>query len=56
MQTTQKEEQKLSDEAHEYLSNFCHDYCKDEDDRKTFFFNLNKYLNAEIELEKFCNQ
>ncbi len=56
---TEKEQEALkkeSDTAYNFLSNFCQDYCKSEEDRKEFYKNLSDYINAEIELEKFCNQ
>lgn len=56
MEETKEELQKESDNAYKFLSNFCVDYCKDEEERKEFYKNLAEYLDAEIELEKFCNQ
>ena len=54
--TTLKIEQARSDKAFKFLSNFCEDYCKDKKDRDEFFTQLAEYLDAEIEMERFCNQ
>ena len=51
-----KEAKKQSDVAYKFLSNFCTDYCKDEEERENFFTNLSQYLEAEIELEGRSNQ
>ena len=55
MEYTREEAEKDSDESYKYLYNFCMDYCKDETDRQEFFKQLNKYVEAESELDKFCN-
>lgn len=43
-------------DAYKFLHSFCLDYCKDEESRAEFFKNLNAYLEAEIELEKYCGR
>lgn len=48
--------QKESDKHYGFIENFVTDYCKEDEDRQEFFEHLNGYLNAEIEIEKFCGQ
>lgn len=50
-----KELQAESDKHYTYIENFVNDYCKDDEDKIEFFKHLNGYLEAEIELEGFCN-
>ena len=54
--TTYEEEQARSDKAFQFLESFCKDYCDEEDDREEFFTQLAEHVDAQIELEKFCNQ
>ena len=48
--------EKLSDKEYKFIWNFVENYCKTDKDKVEFFKHLNGYLEAEIELEKFCNQ
>jgi len=50
-----KKLQKESDKHYKYITNFVNDYCKSDGDKVDFFDHLNLYLEAEIELEKWCN-
>ncbi len=52
---TYKELEKDSNEHYQFLKKFCLDYCKDKKDQREFFENLSFYVDAEIEMEKFCN-
>jgi len=54
--TTYEEEQARSDKAFQFIENFVNDYCKEEKDKEEFFSQLAEYEDAQIELEKFCNQ
>jgi hypothetical protein len=51
-----KQLQRESNKGYKYIKNFVDDYCKSDKDKIEFFKNLNLYLEAEIELEKLCNQ
>ena len=51
-----EEEQARSDKAFQFIENFVNDYCKEEKDKEEFFSQLAEYEDAQIELEKFCNQ
>ena len=54
--TTYEEEQARSDKAFQFIENFVNDCCKEEKDKEEFFSQLAEYEDAQIELEKFCNQ
>lgn len=45
--------EKQSLKSWEYLTNFCTDYTKDEEERTEFLNHLSQYLESEIELNKF---
>jgi hypothetical protein len=45
-----------SDKHYKFLYNLIHDFCKEQDEINEFFEHLNGYLEAELELEKECEQ
>ena len=51
-----EELQEESDSNYEFIQNFVNDYCKTDEDKIEFYKHLQEYLDAEIELEKLCNQ
>lgn len=51
-----KKLQRKSDKHYKFISDFVNDYCKNDKERIEFFKHLNRYLEAEIELEGICNE
>ena len=50
-----KKLQAKSDKHYKFIKNMVDDYCKSDKDKIEFYKHLNGYLNAEIELESYCN-